>query len=56
MELDLGNNQMKVLPWTVGKVTRLCKLNLADNQLEDLPYSLGDFHICFFFDNSILNG
>lgn len=40
-QLNLGANQLKTLPDTIGYMTRLCFLNLADNLLTTLPNTLG---------------
>ena len=40
-ELNLGNNEISSLPFTVGEMTALTKLTLSGNTLKNLPPTMG---------------
>ncbi|KYQ90915.1 hypothetical protein DLAC_11695 [Tieghemostelium lacteum] len=41
LELNLGNNRLTTLPNSIGKMKRLCFLNVQDNDIQSLPLSIG---------------
>lgn len=40
-DLDLSNNQITILPDTIGDYSALCSLNLSSNALTSIPSSIG---------------